>query len=242
MKRNFIEIDEERCDGCGRCVVACAEGALRIVEGKAKVVHESFCDGLGACIGHCPTGALKIVQKDVAAFDETAAEKHLDHKGKPENKYDVPCGCPGTATHDFRDNKDEGREEGQKQNVASRLKQWPIQLHLVNPGASYFQDCNLLIAASCTAFSFGDFHNSVLKNHALVIACPKLDRTEGYVEKLSDIIKRNNILSITVFRMEVPCCMGLTRMVKEALTRADKKVPFLEEIISIKGEFLNGEG
>jgi hypothetical protein len=127
-----------------------------------------------------------------------------------------------------------------EQNTKSQLKQWPIQLHLVNPEASYFQNCNLLVAASCTAFSFGNFHNSVLKDHSLVIACPKLDRTEGYAEKLSDIIKSKNILSVTVFRMEVPCCRGLTMMVKEALKIAGKKVPFLEEIISVTGEVLNG--
>ncbi|MFC1616985.1 ATP-binding protein [Candidatus Margulisiibacteriota bacterium] len=182
-KRNFIEIDEDKCNGCGDCVVACAEGALEIVDGKAKVVRESFCDGLGACIGHCPQDALKIVQK-------------------------IP------------------------------QKQWPIQLHLVNPAAPYFKGANLLIAASCTAFSMGDFHKEFIKGNKIVIACPKLDRTEGYVEKLAEIIKQGEIKSITIARMEVPCCSGLTRLVLEAIKLSGKKVPFLEQVISLQGNIL----
>jgi NAD-dependent dihydropyrimidine dehydrogenase PreA subunit len=239
MKRNFIEIDEEKCNGCGDCVVSCAEGALQIIDGKAKVVNDSFCDGLGACIGHCPVDALKIIEKDVAEFDEAAVEKHLKEKDsqKQPNKHDVACGCPGMAMQDFSKKAGEQEEQGSEQgDVASQLRQWPIQLHLVNPAAPYFQNCNLLIAASCTAFSLGNFHQSLLKDHAVVIACPKLDRTEGYVEKLAEIIKSGGVLSVTVARMEVPCCMGLTSMVKEAINVSGKKVPFLEEIISIQGE------
>jgi len=235
MKRNFIEIDEAACNGCGNCVTACAEGALKIINGKAKVVNDSFCDGLGACIGHCPTGALKIIEKDVAAFDENAVNAHL------KNKYDVPCNCPGMAMQDFRENKiqQEDKKNMECHEVESQLRQWPIQLHLVNPEAPYFKNCNLLIAASCTAFSFGNFHSNFLKDHTLVIACPKLDKTEGYLEKLTEIINRGEILSITVVRMEVPCCMGLTMLVKEAIKNSKKKIPFLEEIISIKGEVLS---
>ncbi|MCP4050129.1 MAG: 4Fe-4S dicluster domain-containing protein [bacterium] len=236
MKRNFIEIDEEKCNGCGDCVVACAEGALEIIDGKAKVINESFCDGLGACIGHCPTDALKIIQKDVAEFDEKAVEEHLGNKSVKEKGYDVACNCPGMAVQDFRDEKKENTDSGERQEVKSELRQWPIQLHLVNPAAPYFQRCNLLIAASCAAFSFGNFHNDLLKDHALVIACPKLDRTEGYVEKLTKIIKTGGVLSVTVARMEVPCCTGLTMMVKDAIKESGQKVPFLEEVVSINGE------
>jgi NAD-dependent dihydropyrimidine dehydrogenase PreA subunit len=237
MKRNFIEIDEEKCDGCGDCVVACHEGALQIIDGKAKVVNESFCDGLGDCIGHCPTDALKIIEKEVAEFDEKAVAKNLANQASNETSYDVPCGCPGTTMQDFRENKKtQDKKDIKNQNIESQLSHWPIQLHLVNPAAPYFENCNLLIAASCTAFSFGDFHNSFLKDHTLIMACPKLDRTEGYLEKLTEIIKKGGVLSITVVRMEVPCCNGLTMMVKDAISNSGKKVPFLEETISINGE------
>jgi Fe-S-cluster-containing hydrogenase component 2 len=238
MQRNFIEIDEAKCNGCGNCVVACAEGALQIIDGKAKVVKESFCDGLGGCIGHCPTDALKIVTKDVAAFDEKAVDENLKREKSKREKYDIPCDCPGMAMHDFRENKQtqEKKENRKEQSVKSQLQHWPIQLHLVNPDAPYFKNCNLLIAASCTAFSLGNFHYDILKDHSLVIACPKLDRTEGYVEKISSIIIKGGVKSITVARMEVPCCQGLTMMVKDAMKISGKKIPFLEEIISIKGE------
>lgn len=240
MKRNFIEINEDLCNGCGNCVVDCAEGALQIVDGKAKVINESFCDGLGACLGNCPTDALKIVEKNVAAFDEKAVEEHLKTQKKKSNKHDVACSCPGMAMHDFNDKQEKTKETNNNQNIQSQLKQWPIQLHLVNPAAPYFQKCNLLIAASCTAFSFGNFHNEYLKNHSVVIACPKLDNTEGYIEKLSQIITQTNIKSLTILRMEVPCCSGLTMIVKESIQKSGKRVPFLEEIISIKGNAVNG--
>ncbi|MDD4202163.1 MAG: 4Fe-4S binding protein [Candidatus Omnitrophica bacterium] len=236
MKRNFIEIDEAKCNGCGNCVIACAEGALQIIDGKAKVVKESFCDGLGACIGHCPTDALKIVQKDVDAFDEKAVAKNLKSKDIEQNKHDVPCNCPGMAMHDFREDEQIKEKSRDSKDVKSQLEHWPIQLHLVNPDAPYLKNCNLLIAASCTAFSLGNFHKDILKGHSLVIACPKLDRTEGYIEKLINIFSKGDIQSITVARMEVPCCQGLTMMVKDAIKTSGKKIPFLEEIISIKGD------
>ena len=235
MKRKFIEIDEEKCNGCGKCVVACAEGALRIVNGKAKVISESFCDGLGACIGHCPQDALKIVEKDVAAFDEKAVAEHLNEDKQKNNCTTFKC--PGMAIHDFDDKNK--KNAASDVNVDSQLRQWPIQLHLVNPDAPYFKKANFLIAASCTAFSFGNFHNNLLENHTLTIACPKLDRTEGYIEKLTEIIKNNNLSSITVARMEVPCCMGLTMMVKSAIEKAGINLFLNEKIISIKGEIIN---
>ncbi|MBT7087695.1 4Fe-4S binding protein, partial [bacterium] len=173
--RKFIKIDEKKCNGCGQCVTSCAEGALKIINGKAKVVNEIFCDGLGACIGSCPQNALEIIEKDVADFDEKAVEKHLENK-----KHDIPCGCPGMAMKDFGKHEIETKTKNSEA-IPSKLKQWPIQLHLVNPAAPYFKNANLVIAASCTAFSFGAFHQKFLANHRLVIACPKLDRTEGYV-------------------------------------------------------------
>jgi NAD-dependent dihydropyrimidine dehydrogenase PreA subunit len=228
--RKFIKIDEKKCNGCGECVTSCVEGALQIIDGKAKVVNEIFCDGLGACIGSCPQNALEIIEKDVADFDEKAVEKHLENK-----KHDIPCGCPGMAMKDFSEPEIDTKVENPK-SVPSRLKQWPIQLHLVNPAAPYFKNANLVIAASCTAFSFGAFHQEFLANHRLVIACPKLDKTEGYIEKLAQIIKENNLASITVVRMEVPCCAGLTILGKQAIANSGKKVPFLEQVISIQGK------
>ncbi|MFA5880419.1 MAG: 4Fe-4S binding protein [Candidatus Margulisiibacteriota bacterium] len=233
MIRNFIEINEEKCNGCGNCVVACAEGALKIIDGKAKVVNDSFCDGLGACIGHCPTDALKIVKKEVTEFDEKLVQENLQKQAQKTNQYNVPCNCPGMEIQDNRDKNNDVSIES-----ISQLKQWPIQLHLVSHTAPYFKECNLLIAASCTAFSFGNFHQEFLRNHTLVIACPKLDQTEGYLEKLTEIINKNSILSITVARMEVPCCKGLTMLAEEAIKSSTKKVPFLEQVISLKGKIL----
>ncbi len=229
--RNFIEIDEEKCDGCGDCVVACAEGALEIVDGKAKVVRESFCDGLGACIGHCPRDALRIVRKDVEEFDEEAVEENL--KGGRE--------CPGASFTAGPHPHVAGAVDplplrGRGGGVG--LGQWPIQLHLVSAEAPYFKGANLVVAASCSAFSMGAFHDVFLTGKKLVIACPKLDRTEGYVEKLAEIIKVGEVASVTVARMEVPCCGGLTALVKKAIEVSGRKVPFLEQIISLKGEVL----
>ncbi|HAR63860.1 MAG: 4Fe-4S ferredoxin [Candidatus Margulisiibacteriota bacterium] len=225
--RKFIDIDEAKCDGCGNCVVACAEGALRIIDGKARVIKEQFCDGLGACIGECPKDALKIVTRDVARFDETAVEKHLKENRKV---------CPGTAVHEFRDTPVVPQTPVDAAACPSQLRQWPVQLHLVSPAAGYFQGANLLIAADCCAFSYGNFHRDFVKDRAVVIACPKLDDTEGYIEKLVNIIKEGNVSSITVVIMQVPCCRGLARIAQEALKRANRPIPYSEKIISIKGE------
>lgn len=237
--RNFIEIDESRCTGCGNCVTACAEGALEIINGKAVVINDIFCDGLGACIGHCPEDALKIIQKDVPDFDEAAVKNHLKSREKSSPSLHVPhTGCPGSQ---MRERKRAGEvtnsaSESPALDVPSELAQWPIQLHLVNPGAPYFKGANLLIAASCSAFSFGNFHRDFIKNHALMIACPKLDRTEPYVAKLADIIRTANPASITVVIMEVPCCRGLSAMVQQAIQESGKRVPYLESIITLDGE------
>lgn len=237
MKRAIIEIDKEKCNGCGDCVVACAEGALQIIDGKAVVVNDSFCDGLGACIGHCPTDALKIVQKEVVEFNEKAVAAHLQIS--EDKNYDVPCNCPGMAMQDFTHDAAENLSSSPAPAFTeSQLRQWPIQLHLVNPDAPYFQNCNLLIAATCSAFSCGGFHHDFLKNHTLVIACPKLDRTEGYFEKLVEIIRKGAALSVAVVRMEVPCCQGLTRLVKDAIQASGRNIPFLETVISIKGKIV----
>ncbi|MEI7942545.1 MAG: 4Fe-4S dicluster domain-containing protein [Candidatus Riflemargulisbacteria bacterium] len=276
--RKFIEINEDKCNGCGNCVVDCVEGALQIINGKAKVVKEQFCDGLGACIGGCPLDALKIVERDVAEFDEKAVEEHLKSKAQSSpkgytsasnnlkvNSEGCGGGCPGTRTIEIkRENNSEINrknfcgEQGSKEEAtqayaeirrgatdadnavihenSSCLTQWPVQLHLISPQAPYLKGANLLVAASCSAFAYGNFHHDFIKNHIVVIACPKLDRTEPYIDKLTQIIKEGGITSITVVRMEVPCCGGLSHMVKEAITLSGKKLPYLEEIITVDGK------
>ena len=238
--RKFIEINEDKCNGCGNCVIDCAEGALQIINGKAKVVKEQFCDGLGACIGGCPVDALKIVERDVAEFDEIAVEEHLKSKNNPKLKpikkeEKQGCGCPSMA---FNTSFGEPKEEKTSDNPQgqSELQQWPVQLHLLNPQAPYLHGANLLVAASCSAFAYGNFHHDFIKNHIVVIACPKLDNTEPYVDKLTQIITEGGITSITVVRMEVPCCGGLSHMVKEAISLSGKKLPYLEEIITVDGK------
>lgn len=250
--RNFIEIDEEKCNGCGICVIDCAEGALQIVNGKAKVVKESFCDGLGACIGGCPVGALKIIQKDVEAFDEKAVEEHLKFKknSKLQTKDTMSTtqnteyrgGCPSLAfnkspiNNNSSDTNNKVNSSSNETEVKSELQQWPVQLHLMNPQAPYLKGANLLVAATCSAFAYGNFHHDFIKNHIVVVACPKLDKTEPYIDKLTQIIKEGGVASITVVRMEVPCCGGLSYMVKEAINKSGKKLPYLEEVITIDGK------
>ncbi len=245
--RKFIEINEDKCNGCGNCVVDCAEGALQIVNGKAKVVKEQFCDGLGACIGGCPVDALKIVERDVAEFDEKAVEEHLKSKdqsspkgfalaSKKQKTKGEGCGggCPSLAFN--RGSAETITEKSENPEGQSELQQWPVQLHLISPHAPYLKGANLLVAATCSAFAYGNFHHDFIKNHIVVVACPKLDKTEPYVDKLTQIIKEGGITSITVIRMEVPCCGGLSYIVKEAITKSGKKLPYLEEIITVDGK------
>ncbi len=259
--RKFIEINEDKCNGCGNCVVDCAEGALQIVNGKAKVVKEQFCDGLGACIGSCPVDALKIAEKDVAEFDEHAVEKHLKSNNNPklqlvkkEEKKGCGGGCPGTRAIEIKRNINSEvnrqsfhEEQGIKHGVTGKdsaiirensscLTQWPVQLHLISPQAPYLKGAKLLVAATCSAFSYGNFHHDFIKDHIVVVACPKLDKTEPYVDKLTRIITEGGIASITVVRMEVPCCGGLSHLVKEAIANSGKKLPYLEEVITVDGK------
>jgi ferredoxin len=233
MKRNIIEIDEEKCNGCGQCVTSCAESALQIVNGKAKLVKEIYCDGLGACIGTCPTGALTITQRDADEFDEKATEKHVHAmKHKPEKT----CACPGSMVVEF--DKHAPVSEPAPGEQRSELTNWPVQLMLVPVSAPYFNNADILIAADCTAFSHAGFHSSFIRNKKLIIACPKLDDANYYLEKLTQIFSSNPVKSIAVARMEVPCCGGLTHVVKEALKNSGKSIPYSETIIGIKGDIL----
>jgi len=232
MKRNVIEIDRALCNGCALCTTACAEGALAIdAEGKAVLVHDIYCDGLGACLDVCPTGALQIVEREAAPFDEAAVTLRTS-----PGQHQAPAGhhsggCPGSRAQSFAPTSPRPQAGGGS--TPSELGQWPIQLHLVSPAAPYFRECDLLIAADCTAFALGSFHADLLRGKALVIACPKLDQTDGYVDKLAQLIGGNTVYSVTVAIMEVPCCAGLSRIVAEAVARSGKNLAVKTVVVPI---------
>ncbi len=234
MKRNIVSIDEDKCNGCGLCIPNCAEGAIKIIDGKAKLQDDRFCDGLGACLGHCPQGAITIIERDAPEFDENEVKKHQAVEKKKAPKHDIPCGCPGSMAMDLRDEKKTPRKPAHRQNP--ELRQWPVQLTLVSPQASYFRDCDLLVAADCVPFAYPDFHSDFLAGRSLIIGCPKLDDADFYVDKLTEILKNNRIKTITLVNMEVPCCFGLQSIVEEALQRAGKVIPVRQTVITIRGE------
>lgn len=243
--RKIIEIDEDKCTGCGQCVTSCAEGALQIVNGKAKVVNEVFCDGLGACIGECPEGALKIIERDAPEFDEEAVEEHLGrHKAhhKASALEPEPCGCPShnpmilTAKHGGVAPKalnPEGYAD-----LPPELTNWPLQWRLVTSAMPFFKGKDILLAADCVPFAFRDFHGKFLRDKPVIIGCPKLDDQKGYLEKLTDVFANATPKSVTVAIMEVPCCTGLKRLVDEAVKRSGKRIPVKTTVIGIKGEVL----
>lgn len=234
-KRKIIKIDEEKCNGCGQCIPNCKEGALKIVGGKARLVSEVFCDGLGACLGHCPQGAITIEEREAADFDEKKVEEHLKKEKKAEK---LPCGCPGTNVVDLRSAKTlpARREAGDA--PLSQLRQWPVQIRLVPPHAPYLSGADLLVAADCVPFAYADFHDDLLRGRVLLVGCPKLDDLSAYGEKIGAIARENDIRSITYARMEVPCCAGLSGVIKEAIESSGKKIPYKEVVISISGEKL----
>jgi ferredoxin len=231
--RNIINIDEDKCNGCGQCVVDCAEAALRVVNGKARLIKEIYCDGLGACLGSCPTGALTVVQRESAPFDETATEKHMEAaRGKKEAVH----ACPGARTIDFTSPE---HEVGAVSDASPELTNWPVQLKLVATNAPYFNGEDLLLAADCTAFAAANFHGRFIKGKKVLIACPKLDDAQYYLQKLTEIFRENAIKSISVVRMEVPCCGGLSYVVKQAITASGKDIPYNEVVIGIKGDIIS---
>lgn len=229
MQRKVIQIDQEKCIGCGLCANACLQGAIQLIDGKAKLVSESYCDGLGMCLPQCPMDAISMVEKDA---DEFIVERR-NLKLKTNNPSGSGCGCPSTQAKVI-DQVDAGPAPSGSQ--PSRLRQWPVQLHLLNPAAPYFQDANLLICADCVMTAYGDFQEKLLKDRALAIACPKLDNTEGYVDKLAQIFSLNNIRTIVVARMEVPCCGGIVNILKQALAKSGKDIPVRELTISVDGK------
>ncbi len=230
--RNIVKIDESKCTGCGLCATACAEGAIRIINGKAKLVSETYCDGLGACLGHCPEGAITIEQREAVEFDEEATKAHVEKMKAPKP---VPAFvCPGMAAHQLRESGAEPKTDAGP--VASQLSHWPVQLTLVAPNAPCFADADLLLVADCVPFALGDFHRQFLRGHSLVVGCPKLDDAASYVAKLTDILRLNTLRSLTVVHMEVPCCSGLTRIAREAVTRAGNQMGFEDVTIGLRGE------
>ncbi len=236
--RSLVRIREENCTGCGLCILACAEGALKIVDGKVKLIDEQYCDGLGACIGECPEGAITIEKREAKQFDEKAVEEHLNAKNKVltgHSVHPIHHSCPSTQVVRL-ERKTRKETVNTPEKRESMLSQWPVQLTLLPAKAPFFENADLLIAADCVPFAYANFHSDFLKDRTLVIGCPKLDDAEFYKEKLAEIFKRSDIRSVTVINMEVPCCFGLHRLVKEAVNSSGKNVLLKQETISIKGE------
>ena len=232
MIRKIIRIDEDRCNGCGLCAEACHEGAIGMVGGKAKLLRDDYCDGLGDCLPACPTGAISFEEREAAAYDEEAV---MQNKIKKEAQ-NLPCGCPGTQSKQIKRDSAPAVANDMPA-MESQLSQWPVQIKLVPINAPYFENANLLIAADCTAYAYGDFHNKFIKNRITLIGCPKLDEGD-YSEKLTAIIRNNNIKSVTVVRMQVPCCGGIENAVKTALQNSGKFLPWQVITISNDGRII----
>jgi NAD-dependent dihydropyrimidine dehydrogenase PreA subunit len=246
MIRKIVQIDEEKCNGCGLCVPSCAEGAITIVNGKAKLAADNLCDGLGACLGDCPLDAITVIERDSEEFDESAVEEHLKKIGRvsapqqhvaPAVATPTPThgGCPGSRVMSFAAPAPVSSSSEGSEPRPSHLRQWPVQLNLVPTSAPYFQDADLLIAADCVPFAYGDFHKDFLAGKALVIGCPKLDDNRQYQEKLTELFRVSSVKSVTVLRMEVPCCGGIVSAASLALAASGKNIPFREVVIGIDG-------
>ena len=232
MKRRIIEIDQDKCNGCGACAAACHEGAIAMVDGKARLMRDDYCDGLGDCLPTCPTGAITFVEREAAAYDEQAVMENKQRKMRKEGMT-LPCGCPGSQSRNIQRQEAPTVETPQAQQT-SRLSQWPVQIKLVPVNAPYFDGARLLIAADCTAYAYAAFHERFIKGHITLVGCPKLDSVD-YSEKLTEIIRENNIKSVTVVRMEVPCCGGLEMAARRAVEQCGKDMPWQVCTVHIDG-------
>jgi ferredoxin len=246
VKRKIIHIDDERCDGCGACVPSCAEGAIQIVDGRAKIVAEKYCDGLGACIGECPKGALSVEERVAEEFDEEAVEEYLasQEREEPAEELTMACGCPSSRIQTFAPSPSrETASDAAVQNESpSALTHWPVQIRLVPPTAPFLHGAHLLVVADCTPVAYPHFHRDFLKGKVVMMGCPKFDDVKGYVKKFTDIFREADIKEVTILDMEVPCCSALPSIVKRAIESAGKKIPLEEVTISSRGEILKREG
>jgi len=233
--RKIVRIDEEKCDGCGACVPACAEGAIEIIDGKARLLSEKYCDGLGACLGECPQGAITIEERESEEFDEESVRHHLEEK--EHAREELPCGCPSATVTQFETGADahDPAQVTAEASPRSMLSHWPVQLTLVPRGSPFLDQADLILAADCVPFAYAGFHREFLKDHSLVVACPKLDDFEAHQGKLTEILSHSNVRSLTVVHMEVPCCFGLVNMAKRAIRLSGKDIPFGEVTIGIRG-------
>ncbi|MEI6305248.1 MAG: 4Fe-4S binding protein [Deltaproteobacteria bacterium] len=241
MLRKIVKIDPDKCDGCGLCVPSCAEGAITIVNGKAVLAADNLCDGLGACLGECPKDAINVEEREADEFDEVAVAKHLSTQGKPTPTHQTPPaaskggGCPGSRAMSFAPPQEANASSlsGSRQ---SQLGQWPVQLTLVSTSAPYFQGADLLITADCVPVAYAGYHEDFLKGRAVVMGCPKLDDNNFYLQKMTELFTRSDLKSVTVLKMEVPCCGGIAVAARQALAASGKEIPYREITIGIKGE------
>ena len=235
MLRQIIKIDRDRCNGCGLCVSACHEGAIGLVDGKAELLRDDYCDGLGNCLPVCPTGAITFEEREALEYNEAEVTKKMDNKN--DGNHEVFSGCPGTRAKALNREQPARHAEAAVAPVASQLAQWPVQIKLVPVNAPYFNNANLLVAADCAAYAYGNFHSEFMRNKITVIGCPKLDDVD-YSEKLTAILKANNVKSVTVVRMEVPCCGGIEHAVRTALQNSGKMIPWRVVVIGTDGGIL----
>jgi NAD-dependent dihydropyrimidine dehydrogenase PreA subunit len=242
VMRKIIEIDDELCDGCGQCVPSCAEGAIQMIDGKARLVAEKYCDGLGACLGECPNGALQVIEREADDFDEEAVEVYLNEKetGTAQAPFTMASACPSSQIHVFAP-AEYRKAPGEAETSAradSRLTHWPVQINLIPPTAPFLKGADLLIAADCVSVAYPNVHADFLEGKVIMIGCPKFDDVPGYIDKFTEIFKTAGIRSITALVMEVPCCSGLPMIVKQAMKAAGKEIPMEQVVISTRGEIL----
>jgi len=238
VNRNIIEIDETKCDGCGQCILACAEGAIEIVDGKAKVIKDEFCDGLGACLDDCPQDALKIIQREADEFNAEAVEQHLAEKTKHEPlRKDEPtlaCKCPSSLIQSFDRSKIKSSTICHPQQHHSNLANWPVKIKLIPPNAPFLKNANLLVVADCVPLALPSLNETYLKDKIVMIGCPKFDNPDEYVDKFVEIFEIAQIKHITILYMEVPCCSGLPMIIDKAMNISEKQIPVKREVIAIK--------
>lgn len=240
VKRRIVQINEELCDGCGICVPACAEGAIQVVEGKARLKAERYCDGLGACLGECPKGALEVVEREAEEFDEEAVEEHLQTL-RTQAEPAMACGCPSSQIQSFEPGKSceqSNQPLQQRSPMGSALTHWPIQVRLVPPNAPFLRGADLLVVADCSALAYPEIHKDFLEGRVVLMGCPKFDDASLYVERFKEIFAKAGVKSVTVLTMEVPCCQGLPMMVRKGMELAGKSIPLEQVVISTRGEVL----